>query len=132
MGAATESRSDDAGSVFVESIIAAAIVAMALGGTFQVIADSAARTRAAEVRRAGLLVAQSEMAAVGAEIPLQSGETAGLSGDLIWRVRVSPYADGVEARAVGALWRVSVAVQPRAGGADVARLETLRLGPPAG
>jgi hypothetical protein len=118
--------------VFVESIIAAAIVAMALGGTFQVISDSAARDRAGEARRVALLTAQSEIAAVGSEIPLQPGQTAGLAGDLVWRVSVSPYADGVDDSAAGGLWRVMVSVGPRDGGAELAHLETLRLGTPAG
>ena len=130
---ARQSRSgSDAGSVFVESIIAAAIVAMALGATFQVIADGANRDQAVESRRAALLIAQSELAAVGSEIPLTSGQTAGLAGDMVWRVEVSPYADGVDDSAAGALWRVAVSVQRRGGGADLAHLDSLRLGPVEG
>jgi len=120
----------DAGSVFVESIIAAAIVAMALGATYRVIADSAGRDRGVEQRRAALLVAQSELAAVGSEIPLESGQHAGLSGDILWRVDVTPYSDGVAA-AMGGLWRVAVSVRPRDAEVDSVRLETLRLGPKA-
>ena len=118
----------DAGSVFVESIIAAAFVAMALGATLKVVADGANRERATEARRAALQVAQSELAAVGAEIPLQSGQQTGVTGDMIWRVDISPADDAIESSAVGPLWEVSVAVQPRAGGAPLARLDTLRLG----
>ena len=118
----------DAGSVFVESIIAAAIVAMALGATFQVIADGAARDRSVESHRAALLIAQSELAAVGSEIPLTSGETGGLAGDMVWRVEVSPYDDGVDGSAAGAMFKVAVTVQPRGGGPTLARLESLRLG----
>ncbi len=119
----------DTGSVFVESVIAAAIVAMALGATFRVIADSARRDRGVETRRAALLVAQSELAAVGSEIPLQPGDDSGLAGDLAWRVEISPYGDGVESRTVGGLWRIAVTVRPRDRDGDLVRLETLRLGP---
>ena len=117
----------DAGSVFVESMIAATIVAVALGGTFQVIGDGAARDRASQDRRLALLVAQSELAAVGAEIPLVSGQNSGLADDMTWRVDITPYGDGVDASAVGPLWRVSVTVRRRDGGPDLARLETLKL-----
>ena len=103
---------------------------MALGGAFRVIADSAVRDRAVESHRAALLVAQSELAAVGSEIPLRPGQSAGMAGDMVWRVEVSPYSDGIDDSAVGVLWRVAVSVQPRAGGTDLAKLESLRLGPP--
>lgn len=131
MSGTGEAGRPDAGSVFVESIIAAAIVAMALGATFQVIAQSARRGHAIEDRREALLVAQSELAAVGSEIPLTPGQSAGLAGDLEWRVDVSPYADAIGASAAGSLWRVEVSVSPRDGGESLARLTTLRLGPAA-
>ena len=115
----------DAGEVFIEAIIASAIVAMALGATYRVIADSAARDRGLEARRAALMIAQSEMADVGAEIPLAPGQTSGVIGALVWRVTVSPYA---EATAAGALWKVAVAVSPRSGGPALVTLQSLRLG----
>jgi len=119
---------NDAGSVFVESIIAAAIVAMALGATFQVMASGASRDRKTQAHRLALQVAQSELAAVGADIPLSAGEAAGISGDLAWRVDVSPYAAEGDPNAAGGLWKVAVSVAPRAGGPNLVSLETLRLG----
>ncbi|MBV9994440.1 MAG: hypothetical protein JO127_04425 [Caulobacteraceae bacterium] len=119
----------DGGSLFVEAVIAAAIVALALAATFRAIAESADRGRRIETHREAALVAQSELASVGSDIPLQEGGTSGVAGDLVWRLEVSPYSDGVDASAVGALWRVTVAVRPRTGAADIVRLETLRLGP---
>ncbi len=115
----------DAGEMFVEALIAAAIVAMALAATYRVIADSASRDRGAEARREALLVAQSELADVGAEIPLQVGRTQGVSGDMTWRMNISPYG---EPNAAGALLNVAVTVAPAAGGPTLARLQTLRLG----
>jgi hypothetical protein len=120
----------DQGSVFVESIIAAAIVAMALGATLQLVADGANRDRGIEQRRAALLIAQSELAATGSQIPFLPGQTDGLAGNMVWRIEVSPYSDGVDS-AAGVLWRVAVSVRARSGGADLAHLETLRLGPQA-
>jgi hypothetical protein len=118
----------DRGAVFVEAMIAAAIVAMALGSTFQVIADGAARDRRIEARRMALLVAQSEMADVGADIPLQVGETTGVSGRYAWRVDVSAYTAEGAANSAGALLKVSVAVRPREGGPLLATISGLRLG----
>lgn len=120
--------SADAGSVFVESVIAAAIVAMVLAATLRTIADSAARERAIEARSTAMQIAQSEIAAVGSEIPLAAGETSGVVGAQVWRVRISPYEEAGGDSAAGPLWRVAVSVQARGGGGDLARLETLRLG----
>jgi len=121
----------DAGSVFVETIIAAAIVAMALGATLRVVADGASRDRGAEARRAALLVAQSELADVGSEIPVVAGESAGQSAGLSWRVDIAPYGAGDAGNAVGGLYAVTVRVRDRSGGPALVTLRTLRLGPEA-
>jgi hypothetical protein len=101
---------------------------MALGSTFQVIADGAARDRKVEARRMALLVAQSEMADVGADIPLQVGETTGVSGRYAWRVDVSAYTAEGDANSAGPLLKVSVGVRPREGGPILATISGLRLG----
>jgi hypothetical protein len=110
-------------------MVAAAIVAMGLGATFQAIGDAARRNRDVESHRAALLVAQSELAAVGSEYPLHPGEAVGGAGDFAWRIEVSPYSDGVPDSAAGGLWRVSVSVRARTGGPYLVTLQTLRLGP---
>lgn len=123
----------DRGSVFIESLVASAIVAMILVATLRVVADGAAHTREVEDRRVALMVARSELAAVGAEIPLEPGENGGLSGNMLWSVRIAPYDDlngsGALASAAGRLWNVRVGVRPRGARRDLAVLETLRLGP---
>jgi type II secretory pathway pseudopilin PulG len=121
----------EAGSVFVESMIAAAIVAMVLAATFRVIGDSAARERGTEARRAALLVAQSTLADVGSEIPIAPGHTAGAWGDLAWGVDIESYGSGGAQNVVGDLYAVTVRVRPRSGGAPLASLRSLRLGPGA-
>jgi len=119
----------DRGAIFIESLVAAAIVAMILATTFHVIADGAARARVTEQRRMALLVAQSTLATVGTALPVASGENTGVSGDMAWTVDISPYSDESGASTVGALWRVAVSVRPRAGGRNLIALQTLRLGP---
>ncbi|MBV9512397.1 MAG: hypothetical protein JO303_19170 [Caulobacteraceae bacterium] len=119
----------DAGTIFVESVIAAAIVAMALMAMLQVVADSAVRERGLEQRRTALLVAQSQLAAVGSEIPLKAGPYDGVAGGMLWHVDISPYSDGLDSGAVGRLLFIAVSVKARAGGGTLAQLDTIRLGP---
>jgi hypothetical protein len=121
-------RPGENGSQFVDSVIAAAIVAMALGFMLQVVADGAARDRGFEARRAALQVAQSELADVGADIPLAAGHSAGVVGELAWRVDVTPYSGATPSNPAGALMEVTVGVAPREGGAALVTLRTLRLG----
>ena len=119
----------DGGAVFVEALVAAAIVAMILAATLRVISDGAVRERMTENRRMALLVAKSELAAVGAEIPLEPGESAGFAGNLVWRADVSPYDGAGAPNSAGALMKVRMSVRPRAGGADLVVLDSLRLAP---
>ena len=121
-------RRGDRGSIFVESMIAAAIVAIALAAAYRVIGQGAIEQRAVDDRRAALLVAQSELDAVGAEIPLAAGSQTGLADGLAWRVDIEPYGEGGEANIAGGLWRVVVSVRPQAGGEALATLKSLRLG----
>ncbi len=121
----------DAGAIFIDSLIAAAMVAMALGAMLQVVAESGGRERQGEQRRAALLVAQSELDAAGSDIPLRSGRSVGIIGDLTWRMDISPFDQAGAANTSGALWVVAISVRPRAGGTDLVTLKTLRLGAPA-
>jgi Tfp pilus assembly protein PilX len=121
----------DAGEVFIESLVAAAVVAMIMMGMLRVVSDAASHTRMTEQRRVALLVAKSELAEVGAEIPIAFGKSTGVSGNLAWTVDITPYSDETGASSVGALWAVDVSVRPRFERGDLVRLRTLRLGPEA-
>ena len=121
--------------MFIESLVATAIVAMILAASLRVIANGAAHAREVEDRRMALMVARSELSAVGAEIPLEAGENGGSSGNLLWSVRIDPYDDSGGdqnlASTAGELWRVRVAVRPRNARRDLVVLESLRLAPRA-
>ena len=117
----------DRGSAFIESMVAAAIVAMTVGTTFQVIADSVSRQRLTQARRSAYMVAQSELADVGVEIPIAQGQTSGVSGPFAWQVEVSPFQTGQSDSSAGALWRVNVSVRDRSGGPELASLQSLRV-----
>jgi general secretion pathway protein I len=113
--------------VLVEAMVATAIVAMMLAVSYRAVGDSALRTRAAEASRTAALIAQSRLALVGSEIPLQSGETSGVDGDFAWRVRIED-ADAAPSP-MGRLMAVSASVRQGAARRDQVVLRTLRLAP---
>jgi type II secretory pathway pseudopilin PulG len=117
------------GSVLVEALIAAAIVAMVLVAVFQIAADSAARRHGVETRRHALLIAQSQLAAVGSTVPLAPGAVQGRDGDEVWRIDMQPCNAGQGASAAGRLFCVDVSVRPAEGGAPWASLSSRRLAP---
>ena len=117
----------DEGSIFIETMIAAAIVAVMLGGLFQAMAASAVRHRMSEDRRTALLIAQSQIAQVGAAVSLQSGRTATLQGDYVSQVDVDAYPGMGGDSAAGRLAMVVVTVHRRDGARSLVTLRTLRL-----
>ena len=129
MSAAMGDGRSEAGSALVEALVAVALVALVLAFAYRSMGEGALRSRAAEASRMATLIAQSRLAAVGADIPLAAGDTQGLDGEFLWRVEVRP--DVREASPAGQLYEVTAAVRDRKGGPDRATLRTLRLGPPA-
>jgi hypothetical protein len=118
------------GSVFVEALTATAIVAAVTAAMLTTVGQAGARRQAVETRRAALMVARSQLAAVGAAVPVRPGQLEGADGDFVWRVTVEPWpGDNAGESLAGSLELVSVAVRPAAGGEDLAVLETLRLAP---
>ena len=83
-------RRPENGFALIETLIATAIIAGMLGAVFQVIETGARQTRAVENRRLAILVAQSQLAAVGAAQNNSFGETKGVTGGIRWRIKVSP------------------------------------------
>ena len=115
----------DAGSVFIESMVAAAIVALALAAMYHAISDGAMRNRKLDRKETALLIAQSELSAVGSAIPLASGMTGGTDGDYAWRVDIAPY--DADASDTGTLWQVTVSVRALDGGNDLVSLTSLKV-----
>ena len=119
----------DRGSVFLDAMIAAAIVMLSLATMYRAVAEEAAHDRMAENRRMTLLIAQSELSSVGSLIPVAQGITAGLDGPFAWRVEIEPYNSGLVASDAGELWQVTVGVRPRGSNADATVLRSIRVGP---
>src|ERR1700761_8087789 len=78
---------DQAGSVFIEAVVALALLAGILAAVYQVSAGSAARHRAIEARRQALMVARSVLASVGIAEPLSAGGMQGAADGQAWRIQ---------------------------------------------
>ena len=126
-------RRGDAGFALVEAMIGAAIVAISLAAMYGAISESAARNRMAEQRRTAMMIAQSELAAVGSIIPATPGTTEGTEGDFYWRIDIQPFGADAQQPAFGAppnpvgilcIVKVTVADQRRA---PLAKLVSLTL-----
>ena len=118
----------DGGTVFIDTLVAAAIVALALGMLYRVVGASAHRSVALADRRMALLIAQSELANVGAEIAAAPGTTEGIQGPFAWRVEIAPDPATSAASNTGRLMSVTVSVARR-GEPALVSLRTLRLEP---
>jgi len=107
----------ESGFALVEAMIGATIVAVTLATMYAAIYESAARNRMAEQRRTAMMIAQSELAAVGSVIPAAPGVTEGTEGDYYWRVDIAPFGGnqqqtgfGTPPNPVGVLCLVRVTV----------------------
>ena len=125
-------RRERTGSVLVEALIATAIVAMVLVGVLRVIGDSVARNHHVEQRRTALMVARSQMAAVGFSTPLVEGEAAGVAvGDYAWRTNVERCPEDDGPSVAGGLYCVTVTVRAPGTERPAVILRSRRLRPEA-
>lgn len=105
------------GYVFVETLIAAAIVAAMVAVMFQSVQAVTSRAHALDDRRLAMLIAQSQLAAAGVAL---TGSAAGVDGAFAWRVEAAP-----DAGAETGLERITVRVDKA--GKPLASLSSLRL-----
>ena len=117
------------GSILIETMVAAAIVALMLAAMYSGIGDSAMRNRQLAERRTALLIAQSELDAVGSSVPLSPGVTGGVEGAYVWRVDIEPQGAAQGNGTAGQLWQVTVSVRPSNGNVALVTLRSLALGP---
>jgi hypothetical protein len=119
--------SSDRGSIFIETLISAAIVAGVMGLSYQVIADSVSRSSMVEARRMALLIAQSRLAEAGDSRPVQPGSSSGLQPPFIWRTVIERQPSGLAGSAAGDLALITVSVRREDDDRDLATLRTLKL-----
>jgi hypothetical protein len=116
----------DAGSAFIEILVALTITTLSVVALFDVVGAGAVRARQAENKRAALVVAQSQLAATGIIYPLDAGPVSGTEGPYIWWLDSTPVGGGSSA---GRLWRVTVQVGLQSGGPILVQIGSLRLAP---
>lgn len=125
-------RPAGAGFTLIEVIVALAILTVALAVVLQNFSIGMRGARLAERHTIAVLHAESKLAAVGVETPLEEGETSGVfDNGFGWRATIRPYLEAgqEEAPDSGAeAYEVAVTVSwDDAGGRGSVTLETLRL-----
>lgn len=115
---------NERGSIFIETLIASAILALILGAVFQILQDSARRAARVAGQREAMAIAQSRLA----EYPLNQSAAAmtrnGVEGRYRWRVEVRDGDPDVPA----GLARVVVTVARAGDRMALTRIATLRPG----
>lgn len=104
------------GFALIEVLVALTILGLVLGALFQVFSGGLRNVAAAEQYVRAAAIADSKLAAVGPEIPLEpGGKSGGRQGEYAWAVAIAPYqATGDATRAENAavqLYRVTVSVR---------------------
>lgn len=120
------STKSDEGSIFIETLVATAIVAAMLGALFGILRDSNSDTRAANDRIRAAQVGESVLAGLGSVIPLGVGSTSGVEGDFTWQVTMAPYESSSVPSAAGRLLRVDVIVRRQNQQTSLLNLHSLR------
>jgi general secretion pathway protein I len=116
------------GFTLIEMLIALTILAITFGFAFRAFSGGTYWLDRDGNEQRAILLARSQLARIGHDIPLVDGETEGRAPDgLAWNVVISPYGS-----AVGGLLGLQIAV--RVGWRDgreerQIQLQTLRLGP---
>lgn len=122
-------HSAERGAIVLEALVATLIIAALVAATFSSVARLADTARAGEERALAMLVARSQMAAVGAVTAVVPGRVTGVDGPFAWTVDIAAAGSGNARDGALPLARVAVSVAPRAGGPPLARLSSLRLRP---
>jgi len=81
-----------AGFTLFETLIAFAITALALAGMVPIILDTAARAERSSATRVAIMLAESKLAALGSEQPLETGEGSGsFDARYRWTTQIGPF-----------------------------------------
>jgi general secretion pathway protein I len=125
-------RRQQQGFSLLEVLVAFAILSLSLGVLFQIFSSGVRGTIVSEGYNKALIIAQSRLAEVGVDRPLEAGMEQGEAEEPYrWRVEVTPYQEGdlgSQRRRVEP-YRIDVWVGWKADGkARDVELSTLRLG----
>lgn len=127
-------RVSERGFTLIEVIVAFAIVALALSALFQIFSTGLRGSVVTENYNMAVLLADSKLAGIGIEEPLEAGDQSGtFDNGFRWETNVRPYDDGGSTFTPGAIQAFEVTVTVKWGGVVRERtvsLATLRLKTP--
>jgi general secretion pathway protein I len=91
------------GFSLLEVLVAFVILALAVGAIMRIFSQGMSRVSESDYYARAVMLAESKLAQLGADIPLEDGEVSGESeGALHWRVRLAAYdPDSVKAAKEG-------------------------------
>lgn len=115
---------NERGSIFIETLIASAILALILGAMFQILQDSAHRAARVAGQREAMAIAQSRLSEYPLNQPTATMTRNGVEGQYRWHVEVRDDDPGVPA----GLARVLVTVARAGDRMTLTRIATLRPG----
>ncbi len=123
------------GFTLIEVLVALAIVVLALGSLLEIFSTSLRGVRRAEAYTEAVLLAESKLAAMGIETPLEEGGQRGRFDDRFrWRTTVRPFThrpDAIRKEDSLAAYEVDITVLWGTGKEDRSvSLTTVRLVPP--
>jgi general secretion pathway protein I len=125
-----ERRPRAAGFTLLEVLVALIIFALTFGVLAQIMQTGLRQSTTATASSTATLLARSQLARVGVELPLEAGESAGETADgLRWRTLVELAEPPTEEQSF-VPYLVEVTVAWGSGPAEQVTLTTLRLGPP--
>jgi general secretion pathway protein I len=125
-----ESRSAD-GFTLLEVLVALVVFALVFGVVAEIVQTGLRQSATAESRSWATLLAESQLARVGVELPLEIGETTGETEDgLQWRTDIQLAEAPNEHQSLPS-YQIQVTVSWGPSAAERVTLTTLRIGPPA-
>jgi general secretion pathway protein I len=118
------------GFTLLEILVALVIFALSFGVLAQIIQTGLRQSAGAQSLAGATLLARSELARVGTEVPLQIGRSEGETEDgMRWQTEIE-VVEGPDENQSLALYQVQVTVAWGASPAEQLRLTTLRTGLP--
>lgn len=118
------------GFTLIEVLVSFTIFSLALITLFKSVSDSGRHLKTSEDKAIALQLAQSKLASVGQNIPLQVGKFEGrFENEFAWNVEITPYQSNTtvnEANVIQAFW-ILVTVKGANQSNTFVSLETLRI-----
>jgi general secretion pathway protein I len=124
-------HASSSGFTLLEILVALVIFALAFGVLAQIMQTGLRQSAGAQSVAGATLLARSELARVGIEVPLQVGRAEGETEDgMRWQTEIE-VVEGPDEDQSLALYQVQVTVAWGASPAEQLSLTTLRTGPPS-